>query len=178
MAKGIAFPRWYLLLLLAGAVAGLSACRVAATKPTRLGPKTITDLPRATEESLASPTDAQDVVAFDKPTTALKDLGEGARQPGEKEILEGGVVELARKLRGRINHVHLIDSDGTLHNDETSTHAPFNEGKIDFDELMPELAKNDMGHDWWTIDLCFWPDAWPVTEKCKQAVDELNKKYG
>ena len=103
---------------------------------------------------------------------------EGARQPGEKEVLEGGVVELARKLRGRINHVHLIDSDGTLHNDETSTHAPFNEGKIDFDELMPELAKNDMGHDWWTIDLCFWPDAWPVTEKCKQAVDELNKKYG
>jgi hypothetical protein len=35
-----------------------------------------------------------------------------------------------------------------------------------------------MGHDWWTIDLCFWPDAWPVTEKCKKAVDELNRKYG
>lgn len=102
----------------------------------------------------------------------------GARQPGEKEVLPGGVVELARKLRGKINHIHLIDSDGTLHGDETSTHAPFGEGKIDFDELMPELAKNDMGHDWWTIDLCFWADAWTVTEKCKTAVDELNKKYG
>jgi sugar phosphate isomerase/epimerase len=102
----------------------------------------------------------------------------GARQPGEKEILEGGVVELAQKLRGKINHIHLIDSDGTLHGEETSTHAPFGEGKIDFDKLMPELAKNDMGHDWWTIDLCFWPDAWAVTEKCKKAVDELNKKYG
>ncbi|UCC98080.1 MAG: sugar phosphate isomerase/epimerase [Phycisphaerales bacterium] len=102
----------------------------------------------------------------------------GARQPGEKEILPGGVVELARKLRGKINHIHLIDSDGTLHDNETSTHAPFGEGKIDFDELMPELAKNDMGHDWWTIDLCFWADAWTVTAKCKQAVDELNKKYG
>ena len=102
----------------------------------------------------------------------------GARQPGEKEILPGGVLELAQKLRGKINHLHLIDSDGTLHNDETSTHAPFGEGKIDFDQLMPELAKNDMGHDWWTIDLCFWADAWAVTEKCKKAVDELNKKYG
>jgi len=102
----------------------------------------------------------------------------GARQPGEKEILAGGVVELAQKLRGKINHIHLIDSDGTLHDDETSTHAPFGQGKINFDELLVELAKNDMGHDWWTIDLCFWPDAWVVTEQCKKFVDELNKKYG
>ena len=102
----------------------------------------------------------------------------GARQPGEKEILRGGVVELAQKLRGKINHIHLIDSDGTLHGDETSTHAPFGEGLIDFDTLMPELVKNDMGHDWWTIDLCFWADAWKVTEDCKKAVNELNKKYG
>ncbi len=102
---------------------------------------------------------------------------EGARQPGEKEeTLKGGVVELARRLRGKINHIHLIDSDGTLHDNETSTHSPFGDGRIDFDELMPELAKNNV--EWWTIDLCFWPDAWPVTEKCKKAVDELNRKYG
>jgi sugar phosphate isomerase/epimerase len=102
----------------------------------------------------------------------------GARQPGQPEILTGGIVELARRLRGKINHLHLIDSDGTLHDDETSTHAPFGEGVIDFDTLMPELTRNEMGHDWWTIDLCFWPDAWPVTERCKRAVDELNRKYG
>jgi len=102
----------------------------------------------------------------------------GARQWGEKETLPGGVLELAQKLRGKINHIHLIDSDGTLHGDETSTHAPFGEGKIDFSTLLPELNKNDMGHNWWTIDLCFWPDAWAVTEKCKKAVDELNEKYG
>jgi len=137
--------------------------------------------------------------AFNKPSDVLRILDEvdndnfgvmydschaymvactGARQPGEPEILDGGILELTQKLRGKINHIHLIDSDGTLHNDETSTHAPFGQGKIDFDELMPELAKNDMGHDWWTIDLCFWADAWTVTEKCKKAVDELNKKYG
>jgi sugar phosphate isomerase/epimerase len=100
----------------------------------------------------------------------------GARQPGKKESLPGGVVELARKLRGKINHIHLIDSDGTLHGGETSTHAPFGKGKINFDELLPELANNDV--DWWTIDLCFWPDAWAVTAESKKAVDKLNKKYG
>jgi sugar phosphate isomerase/epimerase len=102
----------------------------------------------------------------------------GARQPGKPEILHGGAVELAQKLRGKINHIHLIDSDGTLHDNETSTHAPFGEGIIDFSRLLPELARNDMGHDWWTIDLCFWPDAWAVTRKCKEAVDALNKNYG
>ncbi len=46
----------------------------------------------------------------------------GARQPGEVETLPGGALELAQKLRGKINHIHIIDSDGTLHDDETSTH--------------------------------------------------------
>ena len=48
----------------------------------------------------------------------------------------------------------------------------------DFDELLPELNKNDLPHNWWTIDLCFWADAWQVTEDCKRAADELNAKYG
>ena len=51
--------------------------------------------------------------------------GKGARQPGKKEVLPGGCLELARRLRGKINHIHLIDSDGTLHGEETSSHAPF-----------------------------------------------------
>lgn len=102
----------------------------------------------------------------------------GARQPGKKETLPGGALELAQKLRGKINHVHLIDSDGTLHDDETSTHAPFDEGILNFDELVPELLRSGIPHDWWTIDLCFWPDAWVVTEKCKKAIDKLNAKYG
>jgi len=102
----------------------------------------------------------------------------GARQPGERETLPGGALELAQRLRGRIGHVHLIDSDGTLHDDETSTHAPMGEGLLNFDELLPELNRSGVPHDWWTIDLCFWPDAWAVTEKCKRAVDVLNARYG
>ncbi len=101
----------------------------------------------------------------------------GARQPGPKETLVGGVVEFIRRLHGRINHIHLIDSDGTLHGDETSTHAPFGDGLLKFEEVIPELNKAGVPHDWWTIDLCFWPDAWVVTERCKKAVDALNRKY-
>ena len=95
---------------------------------------------------------------------------------GRSAGLQG--LELAQKLRGKINHIHLIDSDGTLHDDETSTHAPFGEGILNFDELLPELNRNQLPHNWWTIDLCFWPDAWDVTRQCKTAVDALNAKYG
>jgi len=102
----------------------------------------------------------------------------GARQPGERETLPGGALELAQKLRGKIGHIHLIDSDGTLHDDETSTHAPFGDGVLDFDALIPELNQSGCPGDWWTIDLCFWPDAWAVTERCKTAVDRLNARYG
>jgi hypothetical protein len=49
------------------------------------------------------------------------------------------------------------------------------EGNIDFPPVMKELAAHaGTPHDWWTIDLCFWPNAWPATRKCKKAVDELN----
>ncbi len=102
----------------------------------------------------------------------------GARQPGAKEILPGGALEFIEKLSGKINHIHLIDSDGTLHGDETSTHAPFGDGTLDFDVLVPALNKAGCPHDWWTIDLCFWAEAWDVAERCKKSVDELNAKYG
>ncbi len=103
---------------------------------------------------------------------------EAARQPGEPETLRGGAVELVERLAGKINHIHVIDSDGTLHDDQTSTHAPFGEGLIDWDAMVPALNAAGVPHDWWTIDLCFWPDAWAVTERCKAFADDLNAKYG
>jgi sugar phosphate isomerase/epimerase len=107
----------------------------------------------------------------------------GARQEGPKDVLPAQ-VDYIRLLSGRINHIHLIDSDNTCHkdakgDDETSTHFPFGEGVIDFDEVLPELVRAArLPHDWWTIDLCFWPDAWAATAKCKTALDELIRKYG
>ncbi len=107
----------------------------------------------------------------------------GARQEGEKETF-ASQVDLLRMLNGRINHVHLIDSDNTCHkdaqgNDETSAHPPFGLGVLDFDEIMPALVRaSRLPDDFWTIDLCFWPDAWAATEQCKKFVDGLVERYG
>ena len=91
-----------------------------------------------------------------------------ARQPGRPERLKGGAVEFAQKLSGKINHVHLIDSDETLHDSETSTHRPFGEGVLDFAEIIPAIEKAGYKGPWWTIDLCFWPEAWDVTANAKE----------
>jgi sugar phosphate isomerase/epimerase len=104
----------------------------------------------------------------------------GAKQTGgPQETVPGGVLGFAQKLRGRINHIQLIDSDGSLHDDHTSTHNPFFTGKVDFGPVLQELNKHSgVKHDWWTIDLCFWPNAWPGTEQAKKDIDLLNRKYG
>lgn len=101
----------------------------------------------------------------------------GARHEGNKETLKGGIIELLHKLKDRINHIHLIDCDGTLNEHQTSTHNPFGTGKINFDELLPELQKAGIPSEWWTIDLCFWPDAWNVTAQSMKFLDEKRKKY-
>jgi sugar phosphate isomerase/epimerase len=101
-----------------------------------------------------------------------------ARQMGEKETLPGGVIEFARLLKGKIGMVHLIDSDGTLHDNDTSTHAPFGLGKLDMDAIYQELIKPEIyAGDFIGIDLCFWPDAWNVTKQCYDFVRGLQRKY-
>jgi sugar phosphate isomerase/epimerase len=101
----------------------------------------------------------------------------GANQPGEKETLKGGELELLEKLKGKVTHIHLIDSDGSLNEHNTSTHNPFGTGKLNFDKLIPALQASGVPHDWWTIDLCFWPRAWDVTADSKKYLDKLRAKY-
>ncbi len=96
----------------------------------------------------------------------------GARQHGSRETLPGGVAEFLGKLEGRIGHIHLIDSDGTLHGDETSTHRPFGEGYIDFAALAPKLLAVP-GIEWWCIDLCFWAGSWELVEPSLKFVKNL-----
>ncbi len=81
----------------------------------------------------------------------------GARQTGEVEVLDGGVAEYARRLGPLVGHLHLIDSDGSLHNNETSTHAAFGEGKIDFLNVLTVMKPVVSALPWWCVDFCFNP---------------------
>lgn len=101
----------------------------------------------------------------------------GRRQPGEPETLAGGIRELAERLQGKIGRLHLIDSDGSINEHMTSSHPPFGEGNLDFASFMPAIVAAGCPDDWWTIDLCFWPNAWDATARCKSSLDELIKTY-
>jgi sugar phosphate isomerase/epimerase len=103
--------------------------------------------------------------------------GVGANQVGQKDTLSGGAQEFLDKLKGKITHVHLIDSDGSLNEHNTSTHNPFGTGKLNFDKLLPALNQAGVPNDWWVVDLCFWPNAWDVTADSKTFLDKMRKKY-
>jgi sugar phosphate isomerase/epimerase len=96
----------------------------------------------------------------------------GARQHGARETLPGGVSEFLRKLEGRIGAIHIIDSDGTLYAEETSSHLPFGKGNIDFKALAPPLLKSP-GVRWWCVDMCFWAGAWELVESSRGFVAGL-----
>jgi len=101
-----------------------------------------------------------------------------SRQLGDPEVLPGGVVQFAHMLTGKIGHIHLIDSDETLHDGDTSAHAPLGTGVLNFDEIMPAIAEAGYADDWWPIDLCFWPNALDVTADSKKHLDALIAKFG
>lgn len=100
----------------------------------------------------------------------------GARQTGENETLPGGVVEFAQKLKGNIGHFHLIDSDGTLHDEETSTHAPFGDGNIDFVEVIKSIRSEVEPLEWWCFDFCFCPTTETDAKKAISYVENVIKQ--
>jgi len=81
----------------------------------------------------------------------------GARQIGSKELLSVGVAEYGRFLGTMVGHLHLIDSDGSLHNNETSTHVAFGQGKIDFTGVLAAMKPVISNLPWWCVDFCFNP---------------------
>ncbi|MCL2033523.1 MAG: sugar phosphate isomerase/epimerase [Oscillospiraceae bacterium] len=101
----------------------------------------------------------------------------GSRHIDEGMTLKGGLAEFIGMCKDLIGIVHVIDSDGTLNDAETSTHAPFGVGEIDFDEAIPAFLEAGYKADWWAIDLCEWPEALKVMKESKEFVDGFNKKY-
>jgi sugar phosphate isomerase/epimerase len=88
----------------------------------------------------------------------------GARQRDGAKLPHGGQTEFLEQLAGTITHVHLLDSDGRLHDTEgTTLHVPFGHGHIDFDRVIPALIEAGGATEWWCVDLCFWPNAWEAS---------------
>lgn len=81
----------------------------------------------------------------------------GARQGPDPELLTGGVIEYAEMLAPYLGHLHLIDADGALHDDETSEHLPFGQGHVDFGGTLQALEPALAGLTWWGVDFCFCP---------------------
>ncbi|MBI3682213.1 MAG: sugar phosphate isomerase/epimerase [Acidobacteria bacterium] len=96
----------------------------------------------------------------------------GARQQGDPETLAGGVGQFLDLLSGRIGHIHIVDTDGTLYGEETSRHCPFGMGVIDFPALAEKL-KAVPGVNWWCVDLSFWPGSWDLLEPSLNYVRRL-----
>jgi sugar phosphate isomerase/epimerase len=106
----------------------------------------------------------------------------GARHVGGAKPLRGGQLELLERLAGSINHIHLLDSDGSIHDhpassERTTVHVPFGHGEIAFERVVPALAEAAPEAQWWTVDLCFWPDAWSATADAKHFVDQLARTH-
>jgi sugar phosphate isomerase/epimerase len=93
------------------------------------------------------------------------------------EALDGGQLALLEALAGRITHVHLIDSDGTLAEGRFSNHIPFGQGDVDWDAVIPALLAAGSRDDWWTVDVCFRPNAWPVFEEGLPFLDALRERF-
>ncbi len=96
----------------------------------------------------------------------------GARQHGKRETLEGGVAEFIEKLGPAIGAVHVIDSDGTLYCDETSTHVPIGQGRVPWRYVAPALEALPRV-EWWCADLCFHEGAWEMVEENLRAARGL-----
>lgn len=93
---------------------------------------------------------------------ASVELGHNQVQPVER--WEGGQVELIRRLKGRIGHVHLCDTDGDVARNWFARKIGFGKGIIDFDGLLPVLVDCYDG-EWWGVDAISmssdaWGDSW------------------
>ena len=94
----------------------------------------------------------------------------GAERDADPELASGGEAVLLRRLKGKIGHVHLADSDGGR------AHVPPGRGKLDFNRLIPELVNAGADDDWWCVDLGGWPAAWDALDDSRRFLDRLRKK--
>ncbi len=105
-------------------------------------------------------------------------IGHNHVQPAETL---GSQIEFIKMLpKGSIGHIHLCDTDMNTHLNMFGTKSNFGEGIIDFDELMPVLAKVYDG-DWWAVDSIpmgskAWQDTWDGQIVLNDMLDQYVRK--
>jgi len=88
-------------------------------------------------------------------------IGHNQVQPGETFPNQIEFIEMLPE--GCVGHIHLCDTNMNTSYDMFGTKCDFGEGIIDFDELMPVLAKAYDG-EWWAVDsIPMGPIAWKDT---------------
>jgi sugar phosphate isomerase/epimerase len=78
----------------------------------------------------------------------------GARQGPSPELMDS-VAAYATRLLPFVRHLHLADSDGSLHDEGTSAHTPLGRGQVDFACLLRALDPIADRLEWWCVDLCY-----------------------
>jgi sugar phosphate isomerase/epimerase len=106
----------------------------------------------------------------------------GARHGAEPELLPGGTAEYARQLGEWIGHVHITDSDGTLHDGVTSNHLPLGTGDVEFLRTLEAASPSVVDLPWWTVDLCFCAEAaeaaGPAVPFVRDLIQQMTHAHG
>jgi sugar phosphate isomerase/epimerase len=105
-------------------------------------------------------------------------IGHNQVQPGETVSNQIEFIEMLPA--DSIGHIHLCDTNMHTSFDMFGTKSNFGEGIIDFDALMPVLAKVYNG-EWWAVDSIpmgskAWQDTWDGVLWLNEALDKHVRK--
>jgi len=126
---------------------------------------------------------------------------EGHKQFGHYGELTGDARETFRSQLGfitypvtndvNINHVHIIGSDGSLHDNKTSAHIPIHaklgewtgpgqdaEDLLEYATLLPHLFTHaNLNQNIWTVDTCFRIEGMAEAKVCLPHMREFARTY-
>lgn len=97
-------------------------------------------------------------------------------QPQER--LEGGQVEFAKMMAGKIGHMHVCDTDSNTWHNAFGTHLGIGKGVVDFDALIPAVVDGGYSSPWWSVDaIPMSAETWADTWADRIALDALLDKH-